>query len=415
MTSRIADLSIEDHFITVPLVWYDDSDERTIDVYAAVVSRPGGENLPYLVFLQGGPGNEAPRPYRCPTQPTWLDVALENYRVVMLDQRGTGKSTPIGDNELSNGTDWVVDRLRYMRADSIVEDAEAMREHLGVKKWTTLGQSFGGFTTLAYLTKHPESLTQCFFTGGLSAVGHHPDDVYSLCYKKMKANSLAYYRRFPEHREKMGELADLAAEGKIVLPTGEVLSVSRLRSLGHLLGSTDGWQDLYNILERDPKTNAFKYALSDAMPFGGSNPLYYVIHESSYSDGFVTDWSAERTFPEEFREDVTLLTGEHVWREWTQTVPALQPWAEVVDKVAQIEWPSIYDAKMISESGVSGAAAVYFNDVYVPLEFSVETGALLPGIKKWVTSEYEHNGLRCSNGLVLQHLFDLASGKRVAS
>lgn len=415
MARRIADLLIEDHFITVPLVWNDPDDDRIIDVYAAVVSRPGGENLPYLVFLQGGPGNEAPRAFRCPTQPSWLDVALERYRVVMLDQRGTGKSTPIGDEQLSMGADWLVDRLQYMRADSIVEDAEAMRKHLGAKKWTTLGQSFGGFTTLAYLTKHPESLEQCFFTGGLSAVGHHPDDVYSLCYQKMKANSLAYYHRFPEHRQKVRELVDLAADSKIELPTGEILSPSRLRSLGHLLGSTDGWQDLYDILERDPKTNAFKYAVANALPFGGANPLYFVIHESSYSDGFVTDWSAERTYPDEFREDVTLLTGEHVFREWNETVPAFEPWAKVVERVAQIEWPSIYDAEMIRQSGASGAAAVYFNDVYVPVEFSVETGNLLPNVAKWITSEYEHNGLRCSDGRVLRHLFDLASGRKVAS
>jgi hypothetical protein len=61
-TRRVLALRIDDHTITVPLVWGDDTDTRTIDVHAAVVTREGGENLPYLLFLQGGPGFEAPHP-----------------------------------------------------------------------------------------------------------------------------------------------------------------------------------------------------------------------------------------------------------------------------------------------------------------------------------------------------------------
>ena len=59
---RMQDLTVEEHTLTLPLVWDDPADTRTIDVFAAVVSREGGEDLPYLVFLQGGPGHEAPRP-----------------------------------------------------------------------------------------------------------------------------------------------------------------------------------------------------------------------------------------------------------------------------------------------------------------------------------------------------------------
>lgn len=406
---RIQDLSITEHRLTVPLVWSDAADQRTIEIFASIVARPGGEHLPYLVFLQGGPGSEAPRAFHTPTSPSWLDAALEHHRVVMLDQRGTGRSTPVGDGILSRGAEAVAEHLTHLRADSIVRDAEALRAHLGVDRWSLLGQSFGGFTTLAYLSTDPDSLEQVFITGGLSTIDRHPDEVYRLCYDKMRDASERYYWRFPEHRDRMRRLTDLAAAGRIALPSGEVLSVSRLRSAGSMLGTNDGWQTLWALLEHEPETNAFRYDLQAAMPFGGRNPLYFVFHESSYASGHATRWSAQRMEPAEFAADPTLFTGEHIRREWTETVPAFQPWRDVALALAEHEWPKIYDAAAIAASGATGAAAVYLNDVYVPFEYSMETAQLLPGVRTWVTSEHEHNGLR--SGPVLSRLFDLAAGR----
>jgi hypothetical protein len=79
--------------------------------------------------------------------------------------------------------------------------------------------------------------------------------------------------------------------------------------------------------------------------------------------------------------------------------------------IAEVEWPKLYDAERIAASGARGAAAVYVHDVFVPLEFSMETAALVPGILPWITSEHEHNGLRA--GSVLPRLIDLAHGRRV--
>ncbi|GAA3948419.1 alpha/beta fold hydrolase [Microbacterium soli] len=404
-------LTVEEHTLTVPLVWDDPADTRTIDVFAAVVSREGGTNLPYLLFLQGGPGHEAPRAFQSPTSPTWLDTALRDHRVVMLDQRGTGRSTPIGDRDLDRGSDAVAERLTHLRADSIVRDAEALREHLGAATWNVLGQSFGGFTTLAYLSTDAASLDRVYLTGGLSTIERTPDEVYALCYSKMRDASERYYRRFPEHRDRMRRLVDLAASGGIVLPDGEVVSPSRLRSVGSALGTNDGWQTVWSLLELDPDSNAFRHDLADAMPFGGRNPLYFAFHESSYASGHATRWSAERVEPADFAQDTSLFTGEHVRREWMETVPALRPWRDVTLTLAEHPWPKIYDRAALEASDARGAAAVYVNDVYVPLEFSLETARLLPGVTPWVTSEYEHNGLRA--GPVLGRLVDLAHGRLV--
>lgn len=408
---RLLDLTVEEHTLTVPLVWGDPADHRTIDIFARVVTREGGEALPYLVFLQGGPGHEAPRPFHSSSSPAWLDEALAHYRVVLLDQRGTGLSTPVGDRDLARGAVAVAEHLTHLRADAIVRDCEAMREHLGATTWSVLGQSFGGFTTLAYLSTDATSLQDVYITGGLSAIGRHPDDVYALCYDKMRTASERYYRRFPEHRDAMRRLVDLADAGDIVLPDGEVVSRSRLRSMGSALGTNDGWQTVWSLLERDPSSNAFRYDLMHAMPYDGRNPLYFAFHESSYADGHATRWSAERTEPTDFRDDPTLFTGEHIRQEWTETVPAFQPWRDVALALAEFEWPSIYDSAAIAASEATGAAAVYVDDVYVPMEFSLETARLLPGVKLWVTSEHEHNGLR--SGPVLSRLIDLAQGRRL--
>lgn len=408
---RIQGLTIEEHTLTLPLVWGDASDARTIDVFAAVVSREGGEDLPYLLFLQGGPGHEAPRAFGSSSSPAWLDAALAEHRVVMLDQRGTGRSTAVGDRDLERGSDAVAEHLTHLRADSIVRDAEAFRQHLGAETWNVLGQSFGGFTTLAYLSTDAASLDRVYFTGGLSTIDRTPDEVYALCYDKMRDASERYYRRFPEHRDRVRALVDLAASDGIVLPDGEVVSPSRLRSIGSALGTNDGWQTVWSLLEQDPASNAFRHDLAAAMPFGGRNPMYFAFHESSYASGHATRWSAERVEPADFAEDASLFTGEHIRKEWTQTVPAFQPWREVALALAEHEWPRIYDRDALLASDARGAAAVYVNDVYVPVEYSLETARLLPGVTPWVTSEHEHNGLR--SGPVLEHLVDLAHGRRV--
>jgi alpha/beta hydrolase fold len=67
----------------------------------------------------------------------------------------------------------------------IVKDCEAIRkilignkEKLEDRKWTILGQSFGGFCALTYLSFYSEGLKEVFLTGGLAPLVDHPDPVY---------------------------------------------------------------------------------------------------------------------------------------------------------------------------------------------------------------------------------------------
>ena len=86
-------LVLVEHEFDVPLD-HDRPDGERIVVFAREVADPDGRDRPFLVFLQGGPGFEADRPTRHPSAPGWLDRALRDFRVLMLDQRGTGRSTP---------------------------------------------------------------------------------------------------------------------------------------------------------------------------------------------------------------------------------------------------------------------------------------------------------------------------------
>lgn len=413
MTALTSGLECHTHTLSVPLVWADPADDRRIEMFARVVTRPGGEGLPYLVFLQGGPGHEAPRPSLNPVEPSWLSAALERHRVVLVDQRGTGRSTPVTDRMLGLPAADIAEYCTHLRADAIVADCEALRQHLGAKKWSVLGQSFGGFTLLHYLSTHPDSVEHAYFTGGLPPVGRTCDEVYEMTYRKMASKSRQFYRMFPGDEQRMRRALELAAAGELSLPNGDPVSPSRLRSIGTLLGGDDGAMRLHWLLDHEPTGNAFRYDLAAALPFGGRNPLYAIVHESCYADGGITAWSAARVRPDSFTGDEPLLTGEHLLPEWFDESSALAPWKAAAELLARVEWPRLYDADALRCADSIGAAAVYYGDVYVPVEFSMETASLLPGIRTLVTSAYEHSGLRSSGGAVLRHLFELAAGERL--
>ena len=67
----------------------------TITVFSRELAAPDGRDRPYLIFQQGGPGGEATRPTAPPSG--WQKRAIADYRVLLIDQRGTGRSTPVGD------------------------------------------------------------------------------------------------------------------------------------------------------------------------------------------------------------------------------------------------------------------------------------------------------------------------------
>src|SRR5690606_40529941 len=90
--------------------------------------------------------------------------------------------------------------LTRFRADAIVRDAELLREALGVQRWSLLGQSFGGFCSLHYLSTAAGSLTEVYVTGGLPPVGRPPEDVYAATHARMRTLVERHYATFPDDR-----------------------------------------------------------------------------------------------------------------------------------------------------------------------------------------------------------------------
>ena len=228
LSYRTPGLIITDHEFTVPLDHTQPSGP-TINVFAREVADPDGQDRPLLVFFQGGPGSEAPRPVT-PTQPSWLPRALRDYRVLLLDQRGTGRSAPIGSLAGLTPAEQAA-YLRHFRADSIVRDAEFVRRALGVPRWSVLGQSFGGFCVVTYLSIAPHGLTEAFITGGLPALGRHPDDVYRATYARVLERNRRYYARYPHDQARVRELHARLEREDVRLPGGDRLTSRRLRQL----------------------------------------------------------------------------------------------------------------------------------------------------------------------------------------
>jgi pimeloyl-ACP methyl ester carboxylesterase len=403
-----AGLVLVEHELEVPLDHARPDGER-ITVFAREVADADGRDRPLLVFLQGGPGSEAPRPIATPRGPGWLTRALRDFRVVMLDQRGTGRSTPVG--ALPGRTpQQQAEYLTHFRADSIVRDAELVRAALGAERWSVLGQSFGGLCAFTYLSLAPEGLREALVTGGVPPVAGPIDDVYRATYARMLDRNRRYYERYPGDRERVRKLLRRLEGEEVRLPSGDRLTSRRLRQLGNLLGMSDGPERLHYIVELDPASPAFGHDVEAALPFA-RNPLYAILHEACWADGGATRWSAERVMPAEYRETPELFTGEHIYPWMFEEYGALAPLREAAELLAAHETPRLYDAERLGRNPVPGAAAIYTDDPYVERAFSEETVAATPGVRPWVTSEYDHNGLRADGERILGRLLDLARGR----
>jgi pimeloyl-ACP methyl ester carboxylesterase len=398
----LAGLVLTDHTLDVPLDHADPDGER-ITVFAREIAEPDGRDKPFLVFFQGGPGFEAFRPVGNPRSPGFLDRALKDFRVLALDQRGTGRSTPVTGSEPAS-------YLRHFRADSIVRDAERLRTALGVERWSVLGQSFGGFCVFAYLSLAPEGLREALVTGGTPPLGRPVDDVYSATWARMAERNRRYYARFPQDRARVLEIVSRLDAEDVRLPGGDRLTARRFRTHGNKLGMSDGPEALHYVVELPFGSPAFLHDAADELGIA-RNPIYAVLHEACYADGVVTGWSAERTRPAEFDEHPEWFSGEHILPWLFEDYAALAPARDVAHELAAFEWPRLYDEAVLRANTVPVAAAIYTEDPYVERRFSEETAALVGGMRAWVTSEYDHNGVRADGDRVLGRLLDLVRGR----
>jgi pimeloyl-ACP methyl ester carboxylesterase len=423
-STRLPGLILTDHRFELPLR-YEQPDGRQISVYAREVCavEHASADLPWLVFLQGGPGFGAPRPMG---RNGWLGEAVKRYRVLLLDQRGTAKSSRVDATTLaSEGSPAAqADHLACFRADSIVGDAEAIRARLGGgAPWTILGQSFGGFCALNYLSSHPEGLAGVMITGGIPPIGVKIDDIYRATFARVLQRNHLYYQRYPGDAQRFRDLSRYLTENDVRLPGGARMTRKVLQLLGMELGFSDGFETVHYLLEEAfdetkdgpvPSYN-FLHGIAHTMPYETS-PIFSLLHEALYCEGSSSNWSAERVrseFPEFDSDDTTLFSGEMIFPWMFDVFPRLAPLKEVAELLAARKtWPVLYDEDKLAENRVPAAAAVYAEDMYVERRFSEAVADRVPNMRIFLTSEWDHNALRVdTQAVVFQRLQGMLDGQ----
>ncbi len=403
-----------------------------INIFAREFVGKDGENLPRLVYFQGGPGSAGTR-----AEPLtgWMSKLLPHFRIVMLDQRGTGQSHPLDAHTIKRADSPQAQAayLACFRADSIVQDAELLRQLLqGDKPWATLGQSFGGFCITNYLSQAPQGLSHAFITAGLPSTTTHARDVYRLTWAQTEQRNKEFFARYPQDESTCWEIARHLTQVAEFLPTGERLTVPRFQMLGINLGWINGLEQLHHLLEYPfvevqgvkRLSSRFLYAVGNALSFG-SNPLYWALHEAIYAQqsSGATAWAAEYTrqeFPQFQLAQLTDLsatadssapkasfrfTGEHVFPWQGDEDPALQDLAPAVEILANFpDFPALYDDAQLGKNTVPVVAWVFSQDMFVPMQLSLETAKKIAGAKVLLSNTHHHCALRTDADYIVGEL-----------
>lgn len=469
-----------------------------------------------ILYLQGGPGYGCAAPVSglslASTKSSWASSALFGditnldgktfERVVLMDQRGTGKSTPIckqtlkkifpdlflldeectSEDEQSAGLQLktakvskaVTEATTYLskfRADSIVRDAEWIKEALirpttsmeeGVTEDNTppqpwgaaLGQSFGGFCLMAYLSQisHPPSLV--LFTGGIAPMNTPIREVYDRLWLRVKERNYKYYDQYPGDIAVVNRvvkrllLQEDSSHPPVKLPSGGILTARRFLQLGLALGGSPGssFTNIHSVINSaflddtdDELSNAFLRRIDHEQSFDDA-PLYFLLHESIYADGpGATNWAAHSSYehytstsPEfDYRvtsksdKTPTLFFGEMVfpWMAHGDFAEVSQHGMQLLSEslAKKSDWQPLFDTSNMrtalgsdTKSPKSKAAsATYYDDMYVDFNCAMkllQRGGPLEGVKVWVTNDYQHSGLRDDGANIVCKLVSMAKG-----
>ncbi|MAA79204.1 MAG: alpha/beta hydrolase [Deltaproteobacteria bacterium] len=424
-THKSPGLIVKGHQFEVPLN-HEQPDGTTIHVFARELcaSDNADRQAPFIVYLQGGPGFECRPPL---TRSGWIKTALKNHRVLLLDQRGTGNSTPLCVQTIAN-ISTVQEQAKYMqhfRADSIVKDAELIRKELiGENKWTILGQSFGGFCAVHYLSAAPQGLQAAMITGGLPPLSGHADQVYKATSKRVLSRNKRFYARYPQDINVVRKIVDYLKSHQVVLPGGTHLTPRVFQQLGMGFGRSTGFESLHYLLEYafvdglsgSELSYRFLRGVQNQLPFE-TNPIYTLLHEAIYCQKECSDWSAHRITQQipdfAVEREPFYFTGEMIYPWMCIDYKELRPFADLATILAQkSDWPILYNEEVLMNNQVPCAALIYDDDMYVERIFSMETAEKIGNMRVWITNEYDHNGLGVDGSVIFEHLYDLIHGNK---
>jgi proline iminopeptidase len=183
--------------------------------------------------VHGGPGSGA-----SPGMARLFDPS--RYRVVLLDQRGCGGSTP---NASDPGTD-----IRHNTTAHLIRDLEQLREHLGIDRWLLLGGSWGSTLILAYAEQHPSRVSEIVLNGVTTTRRSEIDWLYG-----------GVARFFPEAWERFrAGVPEAQRDGSIVAAYARSMNGDDPEVVARAAADWCAWEDA--VLSGEPSGPATPYS-----------------------------------------------------------------------------------------------------------------------------------------------------------
>lgn len=375
----------------------------------------------------------------------WL---LENgYSILYVDYRGCGDSEPVYANTLlqklyPKGDQEIANFITHFCQVNIVRDLEAIRLCLASEvlnrpiKWTILGQSYGGYISLTYLSMFPEGLQEVFITGGLPPCGMDIEDYFRIEYRDIVAQNEKFYCLYPDAhslvRRILGLIKTIGPENIEMTGRG-YLSGHKLLTLGRQFGSKVGFPEVYELLQRieDDLDQTQKLSLETIVEFESilhvdERPLYPILLEQTWCSGGKTRWAAERVAREiagfeylrldedgRYRDpadmaadDIVYFTANTYCRFHYDTHEELVDLKGAAEVLAEHDWECPYNYKMLAANPqkVPVYAISFQKDMHLDVGVAAETAAKVGGLTLVVDPGW-HQDIRYRPAEVLENLF----------
>jgi proline iminopeptidase len=212
------------------------------------------------VMVHGGPGTGCN-----PGMARGHDPA--RYRLVLFDQRGSGRSTPHASDpaaDMSVNTTW-----------HLVADMEALREHLGIERWLLSGGSWGSTLALAYAERHPHRVSEIVLSAVTSSRRWEADWLYR-----------GVARFFPEEFERFeAGVAPEYRDGNLAVGYSWLMESADPAVREKAAQDWTAWEDAVVSLEPGAKPNIYSDRPGDALLAFVRICTHYVAHDAWLDEG----------------------------------------------------------------------------------------------------------------------------------
>ncbi|KAJ4394447.1 hypothetical protein N0V93_003665 [Gnomoniopsis smithogilvyi] len=328
---------------------------------------------------------------------------------------------------------------------NIVRDLEAIRQCLSSERvaaggfpiqWTILGQSYGGYISLTYLSMFPEGLKEVFITGGLPPCGMDIDEYFRIEYADIVEQNKRFYTTYPDANTLVRSILNLIKTigPKNIKMTGRgYLNGQKLLTLGRQFGSKVGFPEVHSLLQRIKydlehirKLSVDTIAQFESILHVDERPLYPILLEQTWCSGGKTCWAAERvakflegyeylrlnddgTYPDpaETPADMPIyFTANTYCRFHYDTHEELIDLKGAAEILADYVWECPYNYEMLSSNPckVPVYAVSFEKDMHLDVGVAATTAAMVGGLRLVVDPGW-HQDIRYKPADVLGRLF----------